>query len=192
MTPMQPCGGKASKTPRQAAIRAWTAQRKETCRLDVCLGKMDSSVNEVSQVEQKVSDLEDAHNGHETATNQIQSELGELQYKLDEAENRSRLSNLKFVGILEEAEATSMVSKVVTDLIYKCILPEKTAAYPDLTIRVPAVRSLHFRYPRTILVNFCDFRIKEQILSQAINIETFNAGGNFTFRGFSDMSIASA
>ncbi|KAJ1089948.1 hypothetical protein NDU88_003088 [Pleurodeles waltl] len=70
----------------------------------------------VSQVEQRVSDLEDSKNQVETTTSRVQSEVEDLQIKLDKMENRSRRSNLRFVGVPEEMEAGSSVIKVVSAL----------------------------------------------------------------------------
>ncbi|KAJ1173246.1 hypothetical protein NDU88_005084 [Pleurodeles waltl] len=60
--------------------------------------------------------------------------------------------------------------------------------------RVPFVRPTNSKYPRTILVNFGDFRIKEQILSEARKVREFKLDdtSNATFRVFSDMSVAAA
>ncbi|KAJ1098449.1 hypothetical protein NDU88_003560 [Pleurodeles waltl] len=79
----------------------------------------------VSQVEQRVSDLEDTNNQVATRTSRVQSELEDLQNKLDKMENRSRRSNLRFVGVLEEMKAGSSVTKVVSELIGKIILPDR-------------------------------------------------------------------
>ncbi|KAJ1161999.1 hypothetical protein NDU88_002479 [Pleurodeles waltl] len=117
----------------------------------------------VSQAKQRVSDLEETNKQQESATSQIQSELEVLQFKLDEGENRSRCSNLRFLGVPEEIESLS-VTKVISDLIYKCILPEKPVDKDDLSImwahRVPPMHATNSKYLRTILVNFGDYRIK--------------------------------
>ncbi|KAJ1141743.1 hypothetical protein NDU88_008071 [Pleurodeles waltl] len=150
----------------------------------------------VSKMEQRVSNLEDVEHRTKSTTSRIQSELEDLQLKLDEAENRSRRSNLRFVGIPEGTEAASSVTNVISELIYKVILPDKDRAGGDFSImrahRVPFTRPVNSKYPRTILVNFGDFRIKEQILSQARAIREFKSDGKFTFRVFADMSVAAA
>ncbi|KAJ1160516.1 hypothetical protein NDU88_001018 [Pleurodeles waltl] len=74
----------------------------------------------VSQAEQRISDLEDVQNRQESVTSQIQTELQELQFKLDEVENRPQHYNLRFIGVPEEIEGSSTVTKVISDLIYKC------------------------------------------------------------------------
>ncbi|KAJ1137939.1 hypothetical protein NDU88_004333 [Pleurodeles waltl] len=53
-------------------------------------------------VEQQVSDLEDS-NVKYNVISKVQAELNELQLKLNETENRSRCSNLSFLG--EESQA---------------------------------------------------------------------------------------
>ncbi|KAJ1128541.1 hypothetical protein NDU88_006919 [Pleurodeles waltl] len=150
----------------------------------------------VSQVEQRVSDLEDTNNEVETAASWIQSELEDLQNKLEEIENRLGRSNLRFVGVPEEMEAGSSVIKVVTGLISKCILPDRVNPEGDLSImrahRLPFVRPASSKYPHTILVNFGDFRIKEQILSQARKAREFKLDDGSRFRVFSDVSVAAA
>ncbi|KAJ1194537.1 hypothetical protein NDU88_003825 [Pleurodeles waltl] len=148
---------------------------------------------QASQGEQRVSDLEYAEKQLESVSSQIQWELEELQLKLDKMENRCRRSNLRIVGVPEEIESASSVTKVVSDLIYKCIFPEKARTEEHLSFmrahRVPFTRPANSKYPRTILVNFGDFRIKEQILSQAIKMRNFPSGDSFSFRVFSDVSL---
>ncbi|KAJ1124467.1 hypothetical protein NDU88_002928 [Pleurodeles waltl] len=125
----------------------------------------------VLQVEQRVSDIEDAENQVETSTSRIQSELEDLQTKLDEMENKSQRSNLRFVGVPEESDAASSVTKVGSELICKAILLDRAKTEGDLSImrahRVPFMCPANSKYPRTILVNFGEFRIKEQIIFQA-------------------------
>ncbi|KAJ1189038.1 hypothetical protein NDU88_005790 [Pleurodeles waltl] len=150
----------------------------------------------LTQVEQRVSDFEDAGSQAESTIPQIQSELEDLQFKLDEMENRSRRSNLRFVRVPEEMEEASSITKVVSDLICNCILPESAKTVADLSImrahRVPFTRSANLKHTHTILVNFGDYRIKEQILSQAIKKKNFKSGDTFSFHVFSDMSIIAA
>ncbi|KAJ1150663.1 hypothetical protein NDU88_003453, partial [Pleurodeles waltl] len=150
----------------------------------------------VSQVEQRVSDLEDTNSQIESATSQVQFELEDLQNKLDEMENRSRRSNLRFVGVPEGLEAGLSVTKVASDLITKLILPDRANPEGDLSImrahRVLFVRPVNSKYPRTILVNFGDFRVKEQILSQARKAREFKLDNGSGFHVFADMSVAAA
>ncbi|KAJ1190426.1 hypothetical protein NDU88_007164 [Pleurodeles waltl] len=150
----------------------------------------------VSQLEQRVSDLEDTNNQVETTTSRVQSELEDLQNKLDEMENRSRRSNLRYVGVLEEMEVGSSVAKVVSELIVKIILPDRAKPEGDLSIiradRVPFVCPVNSKHPHTILVNFGDFRIKEQILSQARKVRKFKLDDSSSFCVFPDMSVAAA
>ncbi|KAJ1198044.1 hypothetical protein NDU88_001888 [Pleurodeles waltl] len=150
----------------------------------------------VSQREQRVSNLEDVEHRTKSTTSRIQSELEDLQLKLDKTENRSRCSNLRFVGIPEGTEAASSVTNVISELIYKVILPDKDRAGEDLSImraqRVPFTRPVNSKYPRTILVNFGDFRVKEQILSKARAMREFKSDDKFTFLVFADMSVGAA
>ncbi|KAJ1082361.1 hypothetical protein NDU88_002529 [Pleurodeles waltl] len=149
-------------------------------------------------MEQRVSNLEDVEHRTKstTTTSLIQSELEDLQLKLDEAENRSRRSNLRFLGIPEGTEEASSVTNVISELIYKVILSDKDRAGGDLSImrahRVPFTRPVNSKYPRTILVNFVDFPIKEQILSQARAMREFKSDDKFTFRVFADMLVVAA
>ncbi|KAJ1128882.1 hypothetical protein NDU88_007254 [Pleurodeles waltl] len=135
----------------------------------------------------------DAGSQAESTVSQIQSELEDLQFKLDEMKNRSLRSNLRFVGVPKEMES---VTKVISDLISDCILPESPKIAADLSImrahRVLFTHSANLKHPRTILVNFGAYRIKEQILSQAIKKKKFKFGDSFSFRVFSDMSVIAA
>ncbi|KAJ1214657.1 hypothetical protein NDU88_002275 [Pleurodeles waltl] len=150
----------------------------------------------VLQVEQRVSDLEDMENQAESTTSRIQSELEDIQLKLDKVDNRSWCFKLRFVEVPEEIEAASSVAKVVLELIYKAVLPDRNKTEGDFTImrahRVLFTRPANSKYPRTILVTFGDYRIKERILSQARKVREFKSDDTFTFRVFSDMSGAAA
>ncbi|KAJ1164964.1 hypothetical protein NDU88_005394 [Pleurodeles waltl] len=154
------------------------------------------ALDRVSQVEQRVSDLEDTNNQVETTTSRVQSELEDLQNKMDKMEKRSRRSNLRFVGVPEEMEAGSSVTKVVSELIGKIVLPDRAKPEGDLSImiahRVPFVRPVNSKYPRTILVNFGDFRIKEQIILQARKVRKLKLDDSSSFPVFPDMSVTAA
>ncbi|KAJ1171741.1 hypothetical protein NDU88_003599 [Pleurodeles waltl] len=172
-------------------------ERKETkYQLSQLNAHLTYLYTQVSQAEQRVSDLEDGKKQQESAISQVQSELEEVQFKLNEMENRSRCSNLRFIGVPQEIESSSSMTKIVTDLIYKCILPEKAMTKDDLSImrvhRVPSKRASNSNFTLTVLVNFGDCRIKKQILSQAKRTRNFNSGDNFRFRVFLDVSIAAA
>ncbi|KAJ1206887.1 hypothetical protein NDU88_002280 [Pleurodeles waltl] len=94
----------------------------------------------VAQTEQRVSDLENCKK--QSVIFRVESELEELHFKLNDIENRSRCSNLRFIGVPEEIESSSSVTTIVTDLIYGCILLDKATTYEDLSImrayRVPS------------------------------------------------------
>ncbi|KAJ1200863.1 hypothetical protein NDU88_004684 [Pleurodeles waltl] len=176
------------------------SQEEANRKIDYQLGQLNTNLAQLSagasQAKQRVSDWEDAETRHGSAIAQMQTELEELQLKLDDIENRSRCSNLRFTGIPEEFKATSSATKVISDLIYKYILPEKATFNIDLSImwthRVPTVKVPTAKYPCTILVNFGDFRIKEQVLSQAFKTKVFCTTENFSFCAFPDMSISAA
>ncbi|KAJ1192469.1 hypothetical protein NDU88_001776 [Pleurodeles waltl] len=182
-------------------LRAIKASQEETCRetkdqLNQLNTHLPLLSTRVSQVEQRVSDLEDTKNQVEMTTSRVQSELEDLQFKLDEMENRSRRSNLRFVEVPEEMEAGSSVIKIVSELISKIILPDREKPEGDLSImrahRVPFVRPVNSKYPHTIMVNFGDFRIEEQIIFQARKVREFKLDDSSSFRVFSDMSVAAA
>ncbi|KAJ1117516.1 hypothetical protein NDU88_005715 [Pleurodeles waltl] len=108
--------------------------------------QLHSQSSSTFPVEQRVSDLEDAENRIESTTSQIQSELEDLLLKLDEAENRSWRSNLRFVGVPKGIEAASLVTNIISELIYKVVLSDRERTGGDLTImrahRVPFTRPL--------------------------------------------------
>ncbi|KAJ1116093.1 hypothetical protein NDU88_004312 [Pleurodeles waltl] len=147
-------------------------------------------------IEQRVSDLEDVRVTVQPSLAKCQADLLDLQIRLDDAENRSRRSNLRFTGVPEGRENGQTVTDLVTGLIQRYVLLEPTDKHSDITImlahRVPAVQPPNSKYPRTILVNFGDFRIKEQILQQAIKTKIFQIPGDYAFKIFSDMSVAVA
>ncbi|KAJ1204157.1 hypothetical protein NDU88_007938 [Pleurodeles waltl] len=172
------------------------ANRKINDQLDQINSTISHLKQRISEAEQRVSDLEDIQTRQESVMAQSQLELGELRQKLDDIESRTRRSKLRFIGIPEDLEATSSVTEVVSDLIYKYILLEKADSRTDLSIfrahKVPFTKPSSFKYPRTVTVNFGDTRIKEQVLSQAMRVKTFKTAEKYIFKVFSDMSSVAA
>ncbi|KAJ1087612.1 hypothetical protein NDU88_000779 [Pleurodeles waltl] len=100
-----------------------TLQDEANRKINNQLEQTNSSISHLTQrileAEQRVLDLKDTQTRQESMMVQSQLELEELRLKLDDIENRSRRSNLRFIGIPKELEATSSMSEVVADLFYK-------------------------------------------------------------------------
>ncbi|XP_069068359.1 extracellular calcium-sensing receptor-like [Pleurodeles waltl] len=148
-----------------------TNQKMES-QLNSTCSNMQQLNSSIKEAEQRVSNLEDVCLHLEASVVKCQADLLDLQIRLDNAENRSFRSNVRFTGVPKGCENGQTVSDLITDFITQYVLSEPTDKHLDLSImqahRVPAVQSPNAKFPKTILVNFDDFRIKERILHQEI------------------------
>ncbi|KAJ1179031.1 hypothetical protein NDU88_004270 [Pleurodeles waltl] len=175
---------------------AGRANRKTEAQLGLTIINLQQLNTRVKEVEQWVSNLEDGGLHMESSIRKYQAELANLQIWVDDAENRSRPSNLRFTRIPEGRENGHTVIKLFSDLIIQYVLTEAADSKTDLTItrahRVPTVQPPSAKYLQTIVVNFGDYCIKERILSLAIKSRAYSTPGDYSFKIFSDMSALAA
>ncbi|KAJ1215804.1 hypothetical protein NDU88_003411 [Pleurodeles waltl] len=172
------------------------ASKSTNEQLSLLNTNLQSLNKRVTPVEQRVSDLEDFKSKTDSDVSKLQTELVDLQLKLDDLENRSCRSNLHFVGVPEGRETGTTVMASVADLINKYVRPSIVTKDPDFTIirgnRVPLQQNPSFSHPLTILVNFSNYRIIEQLLSSFINDKVYRTADDFSFRIYSGIAITAA
>ena len=115
-----------------------------------------------------ISDIEEWDTAAKEALTQAQENQEALQAKLTELEARSRRNNLRIYGVPEESEGSNL-SEFVTKLIQSEVgLP---VADMDLGIRcchqALAPKPPQDAPPRSLVICFFEFRVKEQVLRTA-------------------------
>lgn len=171
-------------------------QQLEILSIQQHLGKIEEAVASlpvrVLEAESRISSLEDQINGVLQQMDSVSREKEIMENKIEELENFSRRSNLRVVGVPEHLEGAD-TPKWVESFVKKVVLPEFSG---DLTLtrahQVPAHLPPNEKFPRTILVNFADYRIKEKVLSKAIQLRQYANENGSKCRIFSDMSAAAA
>uniref|UniRef100_A0A8P4K8V1 LINE-1 type transposase domain-containing protein 1 n=1 Tax=Dicentrarchus labrax TaxID=13489 RepID=A0A8P4K8V1_DICLA len=112
------------------------------------------------------------------ALQEIRQEQKKMMDKLDNLKSRSRQNNLQIYGIQEEAESKS---DLVAQFMDKW-LREEFSVNSDLQIqrahRALAPRPKTGKPPRSIVINFQQFTVKEMILKKAWEKKTTTLGGN--------------
>ncbi|KAJ1215520.1 hypothetical protein NDU88_003128 [Pleurodeles waltl] len=158
---------------------------------------MQKIPEQIKEVDQRVSDLKDRSLAWDKDIDSIKKKLLTSKNKIDEMENYARRLNLHFLGIPEEAENVGRGRNSplqFMEALNKTHILESTPV--DLTImrahRVPAQGISNAKYPRTIIVSFADYRIKEDILTKAIQKRFFLLLDKTQILVFFDMSAAAA
>lgn len=135
----------------------------------ISLCNIQTSLNtlgeQVSELEQCVSSNEDNVQDHQTQLQHLEKENAYLVDKVEDLENRSRSSNLRFVKVLELAEGCdiySFMSKLIPDLLGHenfPVLPVIERAH-----RSPTTQRDVQIHPQPILIKLHNFQDKVKIL----------------------------
>ena len=137
-------------------------------KLEEATSELNATVVRVAEAEQRISDIEDRDEAAREALIQALETQDTLQAKLTELEARSRRNNLRIHGIPEESEGPDL-SAFVTKLIKSEVgMP---VADMDLGIqrchRALAPKPPQGAPPRSLVICFLEFRVKEQVLHTA-------------------------
>ncbi|KAI9541797.1 hypothetical protein NQZ68_027167 [Dissostichus eleginoides] len=105
---------------------------------------LSSLGDQVNLLEQRVGANEDNVQECVARVKQLEKDNSFLMSKVDDLENRSRRSNLRFIGILESAEGSDIINIIVTyfivETLERCEIllgPEVTYGPPGLDLSVP-------------------------------------------------------
>lgn len=123
---------------------------------------------QMAEVEQRTSDTEDKALRHERAISYLLHRDARLSAKCEDLESRARRNNLRIYGVKEGEEKGDMIT-FVTNLLHTSLdLPQ---ICQDLHIerahRSVTMKPKETAPPRSIIIRFSDYRVKETILQQA-------------------------
>ncbi|KAK1885671.1 LINE-1 retrotransposable element ORF1 protein [Dissostichus eleginoides] len=129
---------------------------------------LSSLGDQVNLLEQRVRANEDNVQECVARVKQLEKDNSFLMSKVDDLENRSRRSNLRFIGILESAEGSDIIG-FMSRLIPQLLGPD---AFPTLPIierahRSPTARQNSRASPRAIMIELLNFQDKVKILRLA-------------------------
>ncbi|KAJ4942913.1 hypothetical protein JOQ06_005425, partial [Pogonophryne albipinna] len=147
-------------------------------RIHNSLSSLGDQVKHFFFLEQRVRANED--NVHECVARvkQLEKDNSFLMSKVDDLENRSRCSSLRFVGIQESAEGSDIIG-FVSRLIPQLLGPD---AFPTLLIierahRSPTARQNSRASPRAIMIELLNFQDKVKILRLAREKKSLDYNG---------------
>jgi len=121
----------------------------------------------ISVAETRISDLEASGPVAKDALLLLLTQHSKMQEKLTDLENRSRRNNMRLYGIPENTEGTSMVDLVKNLLTTKLSLPDGVSLEIQRAHRARAAKPDPNSPPRSVVVNFLRFEIKEMVLKSA-------------------------
>uniref|UniRef100_A0A667XKH9 L1 transposable element RRM domain-containing protein n=1 Tax=Myripristis murdjan TaxID=586833 RepID=A0A667XKH9_9TELE len=143
---------------------------------------------QVHMLEQRVGANEDNVEELVVRVKQLEKDNSYLLDKVDDLENRSRRSNLRFVGVQESAEGSDIIgfmSRLIPQLLGRDAFP--TPVIIERAHRSPTSRQSDRPGPRSIMIKLLNFQDKVKILRLArekINLE-FNGKRIFIYPDFS-------
>ena len=125
-------------------------------------------VDRVTEVEGRVSELEDTVKGLGVTVRKLEAATGALEARAEDAENRVRRNNIRFIGIPEGLEGTAtesfleqwLRSWVPSHLLSPCFVLER--AHRSLQRRPPLGAP-----PRPMIVKILNYKDCDAILQQA-------------------------
>lgn len=121
----------------------------------------------VTDVEQRVSDVDENTLRHERAIRHLLQREAKLSAKCDDLESRARRNNLRIYGVKEGEERNDM-AKFVTDFLRTSFdLTEETDLCVERAHRALTMKPKDPAPPRSIIVRFSDYRVKDKILQLA-------------------------
>ena len=135
------------------------------CSIQVSLGILGEHV---ASLEQRVGANEDNVTNLSTLTKELTKDNAYLMDKIQDLENRSRASNLRFVRIPESAEGRDILG-FMSKLIPQLLGPENFPTPPviERAHRTPTFRHNDRAGPRPILIKLLNFQDKVKILRLA-------------------------
>ena len=131
-------------------------------------GEMTKLEKRTTEAEGRISDTEDTARRHERALRYLLLREMDLTARYEDLQNRSRRNNLRIYGVPEGSEGGD-VKAFMKELIQSALQP-----MPEVNLQIErAHRALAAKpknptaTPRSIIVKFVDYSVKEAILKQA-------------------------
>lgn len=137
-------------------------------KLEKATSDLHATKARVTEAEQRISEIEDWDVAAKEALIQALENQETLQAKLTDLEARSRRNNLRIYGIPEESEGTNLL-----EFVTRLIKSEVGLPLTDLDLgiqrchRALASKPPHDAPPRSVVICFQEFRVKEQVMHTA-------------------------
>lgn len=140
-------------------------------RMEASIGeikkRIDTLEERLTTAETRVSSCEDRGTRQERALAYLLQKEAKLTAKQDELENRMRRNNIRLYGIDEDLEGREMIPFVIDFFKETLKLPEDTAIRIERAHRAVNPKPKPTAPPRSIIVRFLDFNMKQVVLKQA-------------------------
>uniref|UniRef100_A0A672IJM8 L1 transposable element RRM domain-containing protein n=1 Tax=Salarias fasciatus TaxID=181472 RepID=A0A672IJM8_SALFA len=121
----------------------------------------------ISEAEERISDVEASGSVTKEALLCLLKEQRKLQQKVTDLESRSRRNNIRIYGVPEEAEGDSMIKFIDSLLTTELPLPEGMPLKIQRAHRALVQKPGPDATPRSVVVNFLQFDVKETVLKLA-------------------------
>lgn len=143
-----------------------TLSRVEASLKDV-LERTTKLEQQITDTNQRMSDAEDQLLRHDRVLRYMLQREANLSAKCEDLESRERRNNLRIYGIPEGEEKNDMIS-FVTDLMHTSLkLPQDMNLNIERAHRSLGTKPMGSAPPRSIIVRFSNYRVKEKVIQTA-------------------------
>ncbi|KAI4905219.1 hypothetical protein NFI96_008937 [Prochilodus magdalenae] len=136
-------------------------------RLAETAKELATQATRITETEQRVSETETWSMEANEALLEALKQQRALQEKLTDQEGRSRRNNIRIFGLPEDAEGSSMLLFVETLLRTELSLPSEIELQIQRAHRALAPKPSSGQPPRSTVVNFLQYTVKETVLKKA-------------------------
>uniref|UniRef100_A0A8C5QXN8 LINE-1 type transposase domain-containing protein 1 n=1 Tax=Leptobrachium leishanense TaxID=445787 RepID=A0A8C5QXN8_9ANUR len=159
--------------------------------IDLALSQLTSQAQRLTEVEERVSTLEDGLTHLQTSVESHDSLLSSLIDKVDDLENRSRRNNLRIVRLPETVKGPQLHHVVSSWLPTALGLTDNLALTVERVHRLGPDLSPSLGPPRTVIFQLLNFSDKIRIMQAYRKANTLEHNGT-TLRLFQDFSASLA
>ncbi|KAK7880312.1 hypothetical protein WMY93_033047 [Mugilogobius chulae] len=131
--------------------------------------RLDDHDNAIAGAEGRISEIEESNVVTREALLSLLREQRKLQEKVIDLESRNRRNNMRIYGIPEDAEGASMLDFVKNLLTRELQLPEGMSLQIQRAHRALTHKPGPGATPRSVIINFLQFNVKETVLRLAWN-----------------------
>ncbi|KAK7906812.1 hypothetical protein WMY93_015424 [Mugilogobius chulae] len=131
--------------------------------------RLDDHDNAIAGAEGRISEIEERNVVTREALLSLLREQRKLQEKVIDLESRNRRNNMRIYGIPEDAEGASMLDFVKNLLTRELQLPEGMSLQIQRAHRALTHKPGPGATPRSVIINFLQFNVKETVLRLAWN-----------------------
>ena len=151
-------------------------------RLESSVGGLSAQLTKLEKrvvdTEERITTTEETTAAHSKAIGFLLQREAELMERCEDLQNRARRQNLRLYQVLEGSEGNDMVAFIKK--LLPTVLTELPLTKDDIRIdrahRALIARPKENDSPRSIVIKFADYTVKEQILQQAWKQRTVKMG----------------